>query len=349
MKNRLFFLCPDNDVPSGGVKQIYRQVDLLNENGFNAYVIHNRKNYRASWFKNETKILRNRFLFKTIKYIRKQNQSHFRKQYNSYILKYLKEISFELNDSDYVIFPEIYAHFISEINIVCKKVIFNQNCYYTFLNKNDNYSFENNYSSKSVEAVIVVSRNSEEYLNLAFQNIRIYRTRLGIDSDIFNFSNNKKRQIAYMPRKLKDDVDQVINIINLRGKLSDWSFVEIDGKSEEAVAKILKESALFLSFNHKEGFGLPPAEAMACGCVVIGYRGEGGKEYFNENFCFPIKDGDIIEFIKKIEFVTSNHSFQNLLEIGQKASDFILSNYNSDIEKNDVISIWQKIILNTND
>jgi glycosyltransferase involved in cell wall biosynthesis len=349
MENRLFFLCPDNDIPSGGVKQIYRQVDLLNENGFDAYVIHNRENYRASWFKNETKILRNRFIFKTIKYARKQDYSQFRKKYDSLVLKYLKEISFEIRDSDYVIFPEIYAQFISDINIECKKVIFNQNCYYTFLNKKNNYSFDKNYSTKYVEAVIVVSKNSEEYLKLAFQNIRIFRTRLGISSDRFNFSINKKKQIAYMPRKLKNDVEQVINIINLRGNLNDWNFIAIDGEKEELVAKILKESALFLSFNHKEGFGLPPAEAMACGCVVIGYQGEGGKEYFNENFCFPVEDGNIINFVKKIEFIALTHSVSDLLEIGKKASDFILSAYNSDIEKNDIISIWKKIITKTND
>lgn len=29
MKNRIFFLCPNNKFVSGGVKQIYRQVEIL--------------------------------------------------------------------------------------------------------------------------------------------------------------------------------------------------------------------------------------------------------------------------------------------------------------------------------
>jgi hypothetical protein len=28
------------------------------------------------------------------------------------------------------------------------------------------------------------------------------------------------------------------------------------------------------------GFRFPPAEAMLCGCVVVGYHGKGGQEYF---------------------------------------------------------------------
>jgi glycosyltransferase involved in cell wall biosynthesis len=42
----------------------------------------------------------------------------------------------------------------------------------------------------------------------------------------------------------------------------------------------LKESLLFLSFVNGEGLGLLAVEAMSCGCVVVGYDGMGGKEFF---------------------------------------------------------------------
>ena len=48
---RLFFHCfPDKASPVGGVKQHYRQVELLNTLGFEAYVVHQRPGFRASWF-----------------------------------------------------------------------------------------------------------------------------------------------------------------------------------------------------------------------------------------------------------------------------------------------------------
>ena len=35
MNQNIYFICPRNNFPSGGVKQIYKQVDILNANGFN--------------------------------------------------------------------------------------------------------------------------------------------------------------------------------------------------------------------------------------------------------------------------------------------------------------------------
>ena len=43
----------------------------------------------------------------------------------------------------------------------------------------------------------------------------------------------------------------------------------------EEVACALQDSLLFLSCGHPEGFGLPLAEAIACGCLVVGYHGLG--------------------------------------------------------------------------
>jgi hypothetical protein len=36
--NRIFFITPDINTPTGGIKQLYRQVDVLNKNGFDAYI-----------------------------------------------------------------------------------------------------------------------------------------------------------------------------------------------------------------------------------------------------------------------------------------------------------------------
>ena len=36
---KIYFVCPSNAFPSGGVKQIYKQVDILNNGGFNAFVL----------------------------------------------------------------------------------------------------------------------------------------------------------------------------------------------------------------------------------------------------------------------------------------------------------------------
>jgi glycosyltransferase, group 1 family len=149
-----------------------------------------------------------------------------------------------------------------------------------------------------------------------------------------------------MPRKLTDDVRQVILILKLRGKLKDWKLVPIDNKTEQEVAEIMKQSTFFLSFNHREGFGLPPVEAMACGCYVVGYHGQGGKEYFKPEFSSLVEGGDIIAYVKKVEELLSTYekSPETIIEKGKKASEYILSHYTMDKEEEDTIKIWNDIL-----
>ena len=81
-----------------------------------------------------------------------------------------------------------------------------------------------------------------------------------------------------MPRKNSDDSVVVAALLQAQRWFSGWQLQPIDQCSQEEVADILQASLLFLSFGHPEGFGLPIAEALACGCAVLGYSGLGGRE-----------------------------------------------------------------------
>ena len=66
MNNKIYFVCPTNKSISGGIKQIYRQVEVLNKNGFNAVVL--LKNHiKEKWFESNVPIESNPYLFKKIK------------------------------------------------------------------------------------------------------------------------------------------------------------------------------------------------------------------------------------------------------------------------------------------
>ncbi|MCY0978736.1 glycosyltransferase [Chryseobacterium wangxinyae] len=340
-QRKIYFVCPSNATPTGGVKQIYKMVDILNKNGYDAYVLH-KKDERETWFHNSTRIAPNPYIFKLKKYINSNKLSIF----NKIKLAYLKKISFNIDKDSILVFPEIYNK-INNIEPSVKKVIFNQNCYYTF----NNYSLDTKlsdlpYNDKNIIGTITVSDDSMKYLLEAFPNSNIKRIRLGINSEIFYYSDKKKKKISFMPRKLADDINQVINIFRLRNPNSDWEFTPIDNLSEDEVAEILRKSSIFLSFNHREGFGLPPVEAMSCGCYVIGYKGQAGKEYFNPEFSSSVLEGDIIDYVKKIEdaIKTFDNNFQEMIHKGKLASDFVQLNYNSENEENDIIKIWEDFL-----
>ncbi len=80
-------------------------------------------------------------------------------------------------------------------------------------------------------------------------------------------------RVCYMPRKLPG------HAAGIRARVArerpDVAWEPIDGASEEDVAAAFRRSAVFLSTQDKEGFGLPAIEAMNCGCLVAGYAGTG--------------------------------------------------------------------------
>lgn len=344
MKTKIYFICPSNKFASGGVKQIYRQVETLNKNGFEAYLLLKKRRKKEKWFNINVPVKYSPFLFKQLKYLYKGKKINF---FRNLFLKFLKGQSKKIEKDAILVFPEIYGPNIHKIEPEISKVIFNQNCYYTFgyFSIYEDYKI-NPYNHPKTLATIVASEDAEKYMNYTFPDSKILKMRLGIDHKIFNYFENKEKQICFMPRKLGDDVTQVINILKQRNSLKNWNLVPIDNKSELEVAEVMKKSTIFLSFNHKEGFGLPPTEAMSCGCYVIGYTGQGGKEYFKPEFSQPVEDGNIIEFVQKIEdaIKTYENNPQEILNKGKMASEFVSINYSMENEINDTVKIWKNII-----
>lgn len=360
-KQRLLFICDDVNSPTGGIKQIYRQVDVLNANGFNAFVLHRHYGFQCTWFKNKTQVVYNYPLFDELDIFLKTKakergilgmllkiKSFYKRNIVESLLKIKnKSKNTVIHPTDIIVFPEVYGPKIVEILKGNKKVIYNQGAYQTFFHHDLNLEHKTTpYLDQEVIATLVNSENAKEYINYVFPNMEVQRVRYGIDSNIFFRSVDKKKKIAFMPRRLSVDLAQVINILKFRGILENWELVEIHNMNEQQVANSLRDCAIFLSFSINEGFGMPPAEAMACGCIVVGYPGKGGKEFFNEDFCYPVEDRDVISFAKTLEKVITEYDFDNkpFIEKGKKASEFILEEYSMEQEVKTIVDCWNKIL-----
>src|SRR5215472_5677929 len=57
MNERIFYYAYDTLKPSGGEIDTYHHVDILNDNGFDAYALHTKPGYRHKWFENNTRVI----------------------------------------------------------------------------------------------------------------------------------------------------------------------------------------------------------------------------------------------------------------------------------------------------
>jgi hypothetical protein len=116
--------------------------------------------------------------------------------------------------------------------------------------------------------------------------------RPGIDSALFAPPEAKPAgppwRIAYMPRKNRALAEQVMAILAARrpGK-NDVAWLTVERMTPAEVARTLASAHLFLATGFPEGCPLPPLEAMACGCLPVGFSGFGGFDYMRQAAEFP--------------------------------------------------------------
>ncbi len=110
----------------------------------------------------------------------------------------------------------------------------------------------------------------------------------GIDLERFRPPARKPKpspvRVAYMPRKNKALAAQIMAICDARRDRSrlDLSWVPLENLDQDGVAEALRGCHLFLATGFPEGCPLPPLEAMACGCLPVGFAGFGGWDYMRQ-------------------------------------------------------------------
>lgn len=170
-----------------------------------------------------------------------------------------------------------------------KKIIFDQNPYYMA-----------DIGSNAVNGFMVVSDDSLEYLKCLYPNKTIFHVPNYIDPEIFPLCKNKKRIICIDGRKNWEDMEQVIRLIKPSCDKHGWELIGFNDYTEKQVSAVMQRATIYLQFGLREGLCLLPLEAMSCGCMVIGYHGQGGKEYVNPDIWDTIDAGNIILFAKTI-------------------------------------------------
>ena len=317
---RLLFVCyPDTNQPIGGVKQIYRQVELLHKAGWNAYVLQEQPGFRADWFSSDAPVL----------------------DLEAY------KASSPSADNDLIVLPETWLTNVPRYLPGIPKVIFNQNAFYSFGLSGicDNLTLDL-YRNSDIKAVVTVSNDSRDLLTqgCGIPAHRCFTLINGIDHQLFHPPAMKHRRVVFLGRKHVDHARKVALMASQHPTLKHLTFQELPRLRHEEVALALQEALLFLSCGHPEGFGLPLAEAIACGCLVVGYHGLAGRD-----FALPhmkvVEFGDLLGLLKGIEHELARFDAapQAVIQERLTASEAILQTYSLEAELNCCLRTWAHI------
>jgi hypothetical protein len=320
----LIFFCPTVSKPTGGVRAIYRLAEafqeLLSPENSTSTVCHpNRFFYKYKWLDSKINVQRKFF---GLQWSGKPSFSRIRPD------------MFD-SETDVIVIPELwvrkYACQLIELGI--PYIILVQGGY--LISKGDRIQLTKGYEGAAL--IMCVSEDSGRCIATAFPTVKpkIHRFHLWVDADLFSPANDKELWISYMPRKLRNHADLLKFFVGDRLPPG-WKWVPIHGQEESGVARLLSKSKIFVSFNHMEGLGLPPIEAALAGNQVIGYTGEGGKDYWQDEIFQEIHYGNLLAFSDSVvqtakELNDDKHDKTQILR-AQLASKFSKNSMMNDLK-----------------
>ena len=313
-------MCPDYDVASGGIRVIYRFVDILNSEGIDSVVVHKSERFRPTWFENKTVIVGAR--------------------------------NVRFQKGDILVIPEWYRQLTPWLAPGVPNLIFNQNAYETFTDVPFERGKSTGVVSSDTVGIVGISEDNLRYLGLCFPGMRVDAIRLSIDADLFHVApEGKTKTIAYMPRKRLKELNQILHVLERRGSLQGWELLPIIDVSEVEVARRLGVAAIFLALNEREGIALPSLEAMASGCVVVGFHGGSGEEYMKPDVAIPIADGEIASFVLAVELALQNwvNEDQAQKDMTTRAVELVKNRYTPALERADVIKVFGEALERVSD
>ena len=289
-------------------------VEALVEAGFDAYVWHSDPSTDMSWFSHQTPVLGTPTL--------------------------------KLEKPDILVVPEMlgpsYARTAHRANVV----ILNQGHFHVFKGAGLASEWAGDYPGwPNTAAVIVTSRTIREFVDFLVEDrIPVFDVPLWIDKDVFK-PLEKKNTVVVLTRRQHEDLETLVQLLHRSSRLQSWEILPIGQVHQAELAGVFGAARIFISLSHREGLGLPPAEAMASGCYVIGFTGGGGREFMLPEFCSPIDYPNLLDVVKEVERVAELWEAEpvRISEKVNAAQDFVLTHFSYELFRNGIVSTFEEL------
>ncbi len=281
-------------LPIGGAKIIYQHCDILNSNGISAIPVH-LGDFIVDWFPHRSKPICRENAMKV------------------------------MTKSDILVCPEVIPEVAADFP--CEtKVAFIQNWALAEFGTGEDKRYEDFGFSNLLTC--------STYLKTYMKNKSALPCDVvinGIDLDVFHAKgrNAADCKVVVLNRRNIDDARNAIGLLSDTQKRGVEFQILENQYSQAEIATFLREADIFLAIGYPEGFALPPLEAMACGCAVVGFTGGGGLEHMiDDKTALVASDGNVEELAHCLERVLANQHLKERIRNGgiKKSQDFSLEN-----------------------
>jgi hypothetical protein len=242
---RIVYLSPfPTNLITGGIKVMFRHVEMLEAMGFDASVFS--PNGCPLWMTSKARLFTG--------------------------------VNPAVDSDNLMVFPEILTGDLGKAartRTPAAKALLCQNQYFIFSETIPSHTF----IDMGFIKLMTVGEVAKGFLERVLAPVRFDVVPVWVDESVF-FPREKSLRIAVFPRKLPKHYALIRQIFVLKyPRLSQIPWDLIDAKSESETAEILGRALIFLSMCDRECAPLTPLEAMASGCMVVGFHGYGGLEY----------------------------------------------------------------------
>src|SRR6266542_2142176 len=317
MNPKIFYYCNDHRSAAGGHERVYRHVEILARNGYEAFAWRQEDDFRPPGLTRHAPAV---------------DSAEFRRRF--------------VEDNDYLVLPENLG--LKILGHSGKKVIFHESLDRAFNCFGERAPDTYPYAHPSVVGVLAASDYDCRHLKFAFPGLPVFNIGMTIDPQAFSHRplRNKRKLITWVARE-KAHISLLYHTARARGqaglnKALEYHWAPLGDLPTQDVAKALEESLLFISLSGEEGLEWAPWGAMLSGCLVAGYQFGPTKERLP--IIFQCEYGEHIDITRFIEKVMA--SFPGQIDEWSQAVDSTRRQALDNIvtlEEKSVLEAWERV------
>jgi len=312
-ENVIYFLTYDTkNNARAAVKHIYDMALTLKENGGNPKILVEDKTYtNPTWLGNGYKDLE---------------------------IVSIKDDKINITIDDVIVVPEYYSNVLQQLsNIRCSKIMLIQQKDYMF----ETLPVGSRWSDYGFEKVITTNEETKKYIQELFPEVLVYIIPPIIGD---NFKPTEGIVKPYIAISCRDRVKhrRLISEFYLRYPHLRWvTFRDMVQMSYEEFSEGLKECLVSVWLDDESTFGTFPLESMKCNVPVVGKIPDTEPDWLNENGMWTYDENKIVDILGTYVLAWLD-GIELTDEVKDKMKETLLP-YNTDITKNNILSIFNSI------